>query len=172
MKGVIEEREDLFATPGPDRSGKEYWIWKIGWMLVGLFAVLSLGSATIFLTPSIFKLVNHNREIVDELVEAKGLLAETQSESEQANEIAVTSVDRQECRNRYELSLTNARIENTVAQNKFIVSLASAFHGQVIDEVKADLEASNTLLEQRLSERNQYEAQGSPLPCPFEETVD
>lgn len=164
---------DVFPIGVVEHSGRNYWIWKIGWMLTALLGVLSLGSAVLFLGPAVSELSSENKSLIERVAAARDVAEQTRQDlveaTEKHSDLAIASQDsvqRDQCRNRYDLAITEALIRNTVVQNNFVSSLAGVDHGATIQEQGEALAASNAVLEKALLDRNDYEANGAPLPCP------
>ena len=165
---------DVFPIGVVEHTGRNYWIWKIGWMLTALFGTLALGSAVLFLAPSVAKLVGDNQFLITRVAAARDIAEETREDLAEAREentknalISEEAVARQECRNKYDLAITEALIKNTIAQNNFVTSLAGVDHGATIADQGAALDASNDILNEAVAARNSYEEGGATLPCPI-----
>jgi hypothetical protein len=153
MNGNGNKDIDVFPIGVVEHSGKAYWTWKIGWMVTALLGVLSLGSAILFLAPSVSRLTSRNEQLRSEL-----------SESQEKDRVAI---DVSSCRNKYDLKITEALINNTIAQNNFVISLSGADHTLTIADQTTYLNQTSDDLTFALVNRKAYDLAGSPIPCPF-----
>jgi NAD(P)-dependent dehydrogenase (short-subunit alcohol dehydrogenase family) len=167
---------DIFPIGVVEHSGRAYWTWKIGWMLCALLGVLALGTAVLFQAPSITRLASTNHDLLVRVRELRDTLDETRIQLDEAKtqgQEVLTQTDlsdaRTECRNLFELAVTDAQIANVLAQNAFVTSLATIPHGTSLGEATAELEETNAQLSLALAERHAYEDKGAPIPCTFED---